>query len=395
MKLEERLARSLHDGLAQVDAPAGDVTVVRRTGTRLRRRRRVAAGAAALAVVVAGVATVSWDRDDDRAPDPAGSGDWQRLDDAPIAGRAQALSGWTGEEALFIGGDLEPCPPGASCTQVSPIASDGAAYDPDAGTWRVIAEAPAPMGYWFRTTMVGDTMVIFGDGTWWAYDAGDDSWTRLPDPPVPTEDTGSISSADGLVYAMSRQVRVQVLDLAALTWSELPAPQPTRYGGPVVATDDGVVVSSSPQGLDPAEMIVQVWDGSTWSELSVPQHTAFRHWTGERLVELDPQRGAEGERAGGILDPATGEWSPLPDDLTDSAGTGWSLNATAGPLMLGWGYLYDDRDSSWTRQEPKPDDAAGDGVSAVWADGRVVVFGGVDDSGRGYDAVSQAWLWEP
>jgi hypothetical protein len=393
MKLEDRLTRSLHDGLARLDVPPGDLDGVRRAGCRLRRRRRVAAGAAVVVVAAVGIAAGSWPGDDDLVPDPAGSGSWQRLDDAPVAPRAMALAGWTGEEALFVGGDLDPCPPNAGCAAPESAASDGAAYDPDSAQWRVIAEAPAPMGYWFRTTMVGDTMVIFGDGRWWAYDAGADAWAGLPAPPAPTEDTGSISSAGGLVYAMGRRGRVQVLDLAAGTWSELPA-APTRLVGAVVATEDGVVVSG-PTRRDGTGVVAQVWDGRSWTEVPVPQRNSFRHWTGQRLVEVDPQRGGEGERAGGILDPASGEWSPLPDDVTDSAGSGWSVNAAEGPLILGWGYLYDDRDRSWTRQAPKPEDAAGGGVSSVWADGRVVVFGGVDTSARDYEPVNQAWAWTP
>ncbi|MCW2853489.1 MAG: hypothetical protein JWM84_3153 [Nocardioides sp.] len=394
MTLEDRLARSLHDGLARLDVPKGDLDGVRRAAGRLRRRRRVVAGAAAAGVLVAGVGVVAWDRGgDDRVSDPAGSGSWQRLDDAPVPGRAMALAGWTGEEALFVGGDLAPCPSAADCADPFVLARDGVAYDPDSGEWRVLAEAPVPMGYWFRTAMVGDTMVVLGDGRWWAYDAGDDAWTRLPAPPAPTEDTGSISSADGRVFAMSRRGRVQVLDLATRSWSELPE-APTKLIGAVVATEGGVVVSG-PTRRDGTRVIAQIWDGSAWTEVPVPQRDSFRHWTGERLVGLDPQRGAEGERAGGILDPATGEWSPLPEELTDSVVTGWSVNAAEGPLVLGWGYLYDDRDGSWTRQAPKPEAAADEGVSAVWADGRVVVFGGVDSSARAYEPVSQAWVWAP
>ncbi|WP_193611227.1 hypothetical protein [Nocardioides lijunqiniae] len=394
MTLEDRLARSLHEGLARLDVPPGDLDGARRAGGRLRRRRRVVAAVVAAAVAVTGLGVLAWDREaDDRVTDPAGSGSWQRMDDAPVPGRAMPLAGWTGEEALFVGGDLEPCPPAADCVVPSVPARDGAAYDPDAQEWRVIAEAPVPMGYWFRTTMVDDTMVIVGDGRWWAYDAGDDAWTRLPAPPAPTEDTGSISSADGRVLAMSRRGRVQVLDLAARTWSELPA-APRRLVGAVVATDDGVVVSGPTRG-DGTGVVAQIWDGSSWSEVPVPQRNSFRHWTGERLVELDPQRGADGERAGGILDPATREWSPLPDRLTDSAGGGWSVNAAEGPLILGWGYLYDDRDGSWARQAPRPEAAQTEGVSAVWADGRVIVFGGVDSSAQSYEPVSQAWAWRP
>ena len=72
----------------------------------------------------------------------------------------------------------------------------------------------------------------------------------------------------------------------------------------------------------------------------------FRHWTGERLVELDLQVSQDGTPYGGRLDPVTREWTPLPHapDLESDRGEGWSVVAADGPLMAGWGYAYDDRD---------------------------------------------------
>ncbi|WP_341926273.1 hypothetical protein [Nocardioides psychrotolerans] len=408
MELEERLGRSLRDGLDRIDVRTGDLAAVRADGARLRRRRRraVLAGVAAAGVVVSvSVVALGGDAGRSPAPDPAppvkGQGAWERLPDAPVPARSMPLVGWTGEEVVFVGGDPEPCPANADCDRVPTVASDGAAYDVEAGTWRVIAEAPVGMGYYFRTTMVGDTMVVFGDGRWWAYDAGDDAWTRVPDPPVPTRDSGSISSRGGEVYALSRQGRVQVLDLAAGTWSELPAMPTPLFDAVAVATSTGVAVSGRTSPRDVLlTSTVQLWDGSRWTEGSTDQTNPFRHWTGERLVELDLQGGESPAGTtipyGGRLDPATREWAPLPDPPTSAGGDGWSLVAADGPLLLGWGFVYDDRAETWTRVPPKPDAAVGDGASAVLVDGRVVVVGGVDPVGAGpEDQPAQAWSWTP
>lgn len=406
MDLEERLGRALRDGLDGTDVRPGDLGAVRASGTRLRHQRRgaaVAAAATAVALVTVSVAALTGDARRSTVPDPAppvvGSGAWEHLPDAPVPARSMPLVGWTGEEVVLVGGDPEPCPANADCDRVPTVASDGAAYDVDAGTWRVIAEAPVGMGYYFRTTMVGDTMVVFGDGRWWAYDAGDDDWTRLPDPPVPTRDSGSISSADGLVYALSRQGRVQVLDLAAGTWSQLPELPDELGGASVVATGDRVVVSGELVGARSLEPVVsaQVWDGERWTRAAMVQTNPFRHWAGERLVELDLQV-VEGQDIpyGGRLDPATGKWSPLPDPPTSYGGDGWSLVAADGPLLLGWGFVYDDSAETWTRVPPKPEEAVGDGASAVLVDGRVVVVGGVDPlPAPTQDAPAQAWVWTP
>ena len=136
---------------------------------------------------------------DDRGLDPVRTGGtWQSIEPAPVSPRWDALSGWTGTEALFIGGGIStPCPPNADCVQPDEFARDGAAYNPTTHQWREIAPALVPMPYDFRSAMVGHTFVVFGDGDWYAYDAGDDAWRTLPQPPSTVRDPGFLSAADG------------------------------------------------------------------------------------------------------------------------------------------------------------------------------------------------------
>jgi hypothetical protein len=330
----------------------------------------------------------------------------------PLSPRWMPLTVWTGREVLVLGGGVDPpCPPAASCVEPDEMARDGAAYDPDTDTWRPVADAPVDLGYWFRATVVGETVVMYdGDQRWWAYDLTADSWRALPAPERRLVDTGDLEERDGDVYALSVSGRVQVLDLAARSWSELPPStlEPEIRRDTVVVAGDSVLVSGVPKqphwdGDTPLFTVVERWDGSSWSRYPrTGQVGAFTHWTGERLIDLDIQvaTGIDGHPPyGGVLDPATGEWSPLPHaPAADAAGPdGWSPVAADGPLMAGWGYAYDDRTERWTALG-RPDSPVDTSYSAVWVDGRLLVVGGVDEQ-TGYEDVAGlsdgAWLWSP
>lgn len=107
-------------------------------------------------------------------------------------------------------------------------------------------------------------------------------------------------------------------------------------------------------------------------------------WTGQCLV--DPTLGgADGGQVnnygrvipyGGRLDPATGDWSPLPNAPAQSSG-GWPADALDGPRIAAGGWLYDDSNGSWTPL-PQPEGAPADPGPSVWADYVLVVYGGAD-----------------
>ena len=66
----------------------------------------------------------------------ASSPDWTRLSDPPIAARWPGVEAWTGEELVIWGGETR----GGG----GPVFGDGAAYDPESGSWRQLA--PSPLG---------------------------------------------------------------------------------------------------------------------------------------------------------------------------------------------------------------------------------------------------------
>ena len=81
----------------------------------------------------------------------------------------------------------------------------------------------------------------------------------------------------------------------------------------------------------------------------------------------------------------------------DLGSGGWSISAADGPRMLAWGFLYDDRDGTWTKiGRPNGAPSRQDQVASTWADGTVIAFGGVDwRDGLSPELSNRAWAWTP
>jgi len=111
------------------------------------------------------------------------------LPEAPIRPRWWHTAVWTGEEMIVWGG---------ACGRHE--CRDGAAYDPEKGSWRRIAEAPMP-GYAHTAVWTGQELIVWGgsddhesegtkgcvtsfiaDGA--AYDPANDSWSVLSASPL-------------------------------------------------------------------------------------------------------------------------------------------------------------------------------------------------------------------
>jgi hypothetical protein len=115
---------------------------------------------------------------------------WQPIADSPLAPRAFPASAWTGEELLVWGG--------ADARQER-FFGDGAAYDPENGTWRTLPEPPigarAPLSVW-----TGDELVVWGTGLRMhprprdgaAYDPATNSWRTISEAPIELTDATAV-----------------------------------------------------------------------------------------------------------------------------------------------------------------------------------------------------------
>lgn len=72
------------------------------------------------------------------------------------------MAAWTGTEVVVVGGWEDLCPPGADCNMPSVSFTDGAAFDPTAGTWRPIAPAPVGVVGTRASVVAGDVYLLAG-----------------------------------------------------------------------------------------------------------------------------------------------------------------------------------------------------------------------------------------
>lgn len=247
-------------------------------------------------------------RGDGLAYDPA-THTWRRLPPPPSQLRPPSRPAvWTGHELLVVDADADH--------QVAGGGLRGAAYDPMADRWRLLAPSPRLSGGELldRTILWAGTRLLVGsfwnrsgkatsdptnadpDGAdLWAYDPATDRWTALPPPSVPVR---SLLARAALAWTGQ--------EILAVQHSSVIPPDPAPFGG----------------RYDP--------DHGRWTPIArPPQRVQFRAsaalvWTGEALL-------ANGSHA---YDPATDRWWRLP------APSGWALIGQ-GPLVrpLGAGQI--------------------------------------------------------
>lgn len=425
MRLEDRIVRAVDDRLDLLDLPAGDLEGALQLGGRILRRRRLVAGAVGLAVALlaTGAAVLAPDRSD--RPEPATPrGTWERLPTPPLSPRMGSLTGWTGREVLVVAGrDGPPCYPAPGCVgQAGRPLHDGAAFDPEAGTWRPIARSPAAVWPDAKHVMAGDNLVVgLPAGGWLVYDASADSWRRVR---VPGGVSGPAAASGDTVLALDG-TQIWAHDLATRDWSRIPAdPLVPVLAAPLVfATRDGVAVSgvdrTSTQVGDPVVQLVDVWDGSEWRRLpATRQIEQFTFGDGARLVGVWAGR-SDGSATkawhgwfsyGGVLDLATGSWTPLapiPAPARDAFPLAGSFLPSGtfeqdAPVHGGsWfffrGLAYDAEGGRWW--EPgRPEPELDYGISGTWAGDRLVTFGGYDEAAgltNPQGLSNEAWLWSP
>lgn len=385
-------------------------SLVRRRRRRVRLRSTAAAGLAALAVV--GVATVATQA----APESAGPAveppgvdvprGWSTLPPSPLGARHSPLAVTVGDEVLFLGGSTEPiCPPNALCRGGGPDTErrDGAAYDVRTGTWRTLAEAPAPPAR-SSAAVVGETVhLLIGEGRHLTYDVSEDRWAELA--AVPGEEGHQLHSlaaaGDVLVgYQVNTDRPDQVYEPTSRTWTPLPrdplAPSFDRQyvwtGSSLVLLAAELVPNPGSKGPSFQRAAVLDLDARTWERLPDATETITGSfgwsWDGERVVSASRQFADGGEvngygrsySSGGALDPATGEWTTLPPgpERRVEQRTAYRFGGV-GPssqrFKASGDALFDTVEQRWLQAPPPPSTVYGYSGQA-WVDDVLVVWGG-------------------
>lgn len=327
------------------------------------------------------------------------SGTWSALPEAPISLRQGASVVWTGHELLVWGGQSGP--------QGETLHSDGAAYNPQTRTWRLLPAGPMSGRVGQATVWTGTEMVIWGgydnvtnntmqvtaDGA--AYNPTTNMWQLLPGSPLSARAgpqglwTGSAVMILGGQPAVTTATTAQYSDGAlydptTARWSLIPSPLPhdghnlnwvaSAAAGPtVLAWSDwwqvhqaGPNTSSMSGGVD-----LFGYDPATaaWHYLAVgPQalpDVEDAIWTGQDLYtrgityNCGPCPGPFVPEATAVYDPAANTWTRLPADPLGgdhllSVWTGaalFSFNSSGiyGSVGPGDASIYDPSTNTWTR----------------------------------------------
>ena len=308
------------------------------------------------------------------------------FENAPSA-RSRHTAVWTGSEMIVWGGSAG----------FPNYMNTGAAYDPIVDTWRTLSTLDAPLPRASHlAAWTGDLMLVWGG-----------------------EGSGSSGRNDGGRY-----------DPASDTWSPIAALDAPagRRGATAVWTDTEMIVWGGIAGGTPSTIFN---DGGrydpasdAWTSIAIPgpgsrfEHSAI--WTGsEMIVWGGSPEFAEDLNTGGRYSPATDSWTltstldaPEPRRRHTAVWTGDRMIVWGGVALPccdfsePWdtGGLYDPATDTWTPTSTLDAPFPRDSHSAVWADDRMIVwgghltvvtFGGTSttpwNSGGRYDPLTDTW----
>ncbi len=283
--------------------------------------------------------------------------DNEPLDIGPLAPRRGHSVVWTGEEMIVWGGEADELG--------RELFSDGAAFNPESGTWRMLSESPLDPRRYHMVAWTGGEMIVVGGvgednriaGRWHsaAYRPQSDTWRLIAFPPISvgapsgTEMAGFLSS----VWTGEELIVWNVLlDLLAAydpeedRWHSLPATGLGVTSGVLRWNRESLYAFARKVNDYPApdELLVIRLAGNEWKPLPpvdfstdnyrvgvVPHLTA---WAGDRfLAWSDSGRGGRTM----AFDPVAGTWSETDRIPSPSCeGQGEPISAEGVVFAFGW-----------------------------------------------------------
>lgn len=335
---------------------------------------------------------------------PTDVGAWSQLPPSPLSPRHEAACAFLDGRFYVIGGWSDPpCPPAASCVAPpEPAHRDGASFDPVSGSWQLLAPAPTPVsGVLEMTALDGQIYLLTGDVgradspvTFLSYDPDGDTWATLPPPPTVFPQLVAAGSKVVAISGSDGQGRSDdaVFDPGTRAWTTLPAdplgPSSVRSAawlGDRLLLAGGDLAANGPSVTRLATLDAPL---ATWSRLPDSDIIGgYPVWVAQRVVF--PMTGSEdgGEVGnwgrsydnGGILDPATGNWTRLPSPLAGGSGLEGTIGSVGDRTLVG-GQLLDPRSRAWTRVPAAPwGSAYRSGQTIITGSDSIFVWGGGTD----------------
>ncbi|AXV09520.1 hypothetical protein DVS28_a4863 [Euzebya pacifica] len=320
---------------------------------------------------------------------PVATGRWTVLSPVEAPARTRQTMLWTGSDVLVFGGQPDPGP------------DTGLVLDPDADTWRRMAESPIGSRSGHTAVWTGREMIVFEgapvgqfaavvsqdvDGA--AYDPATDTWREIARAPVNPR-SGHVALWTGeemLVFGGSRtfetNVQAGAYDPDTDTW-RLTAPAPLPRGFGLIAgvwTGEEAVFWT---GRGPEDVAAYDPATDTWRLLPpspVGMRSVAATWTGREMILLGvPEAGSE-DIGGMALDMEEERWTVLPPSPQAFAATRVAEWTGEQVVMLGGpqdqpGVAWTPARATWEMLPPAPQPATS-GHSAVWIGDSLLLWGG-------------------
>ncbi|GAA2738475.1 hypothetical protein [Actinocorallia aurantiaca] len=336
-----------------------------------------------------------------RDPEPA-AGPIRTIERAPIPSRVAHTAVWTGEEMVVWGGrgapdkSTEPNrPPNSHAT----LPADGAAYDPEADSWRVLAKSPLSGRTGQNDVWTGSSLLIWGgnakrgklkDGA--SYDPAADTWTALPDAPDARSGAQTAwTGTEALFIGGSREDGV-AYNPATRAWRALPdAPFHSYDWALSTWTGEEFLLFVETSGSRETKGAAYDPASDTWRTLPTGPVAAGVSsgavWTGDRAVLFSSSSRlySRGEKdpldPGGAYIPKTNKWERITlSPPATTAMTGYGEPMLAGREIVQWGgarpaIAYHLDESRW-RSIPVPKIPWREFPSLVWTGTEIIAWGG-------------------
>lgn len=255
--------------------------------------------------------------DDGAAYDPD-TGHWRRIAQSPIPGMRLGRSVWTGVELWVLGGEGDP--------NGRTAMTAAAAYDPDTDSWRGLPDVPAQLhaAAWSPRTreavVVGPGVGRSGPRGVWALGADDDRWRELPATPTLARRLDadhpelSLVAGDGTAYLVTTAATWRLNLRDPAGWARLPD-RPTTDASAEAPRAVWTGAGLLTVGPAGSALYGPTADGDAWTTLPPPPISIDFDWLDWSLLTVHDGAVAVDLRAGTVaaFDVATARWSALPD----------------------------------------------------------------------------------
>lgn len=337
------------------------------------------------------------------------TGKWQPIDPGPLSTRGEPKAAWTGKEVLVVGGLL---------INEYAATTDGAAFDPETGSWRRIP--PRPMaGRVIHAVWTGEELVTLGtEGisldkltTAAAFNPTTNLWRTIALPPsaqVPQEVVWTGEHV--LTWQPEGTSPGALYDPKQDRWTPIPPPPAVAPpGARAVWTGEELAAEGAvlPDNGGPVEQRLLLFSptGNAW-RISTPPPTVIRGWPhmdpiwSGREVVLN----SEGSKEAYAYDPKTNTWRTIASpDLSIASGYFRGVRLDNGQVVVRVGnpqqplQILDPVSGKWSTSGPPPGALPGaDG--ALVSTGTSVFHWGITAEEDGIAAAQSpngAWLWMP